>query len=186
MKTYDMRFDAETMAMLQNLKGSVLKSIRSDAETLPSSTYGIAEIITSRGAYALTSTIEVADYFGALEDVAMFRLSPSTGDMPSRLMNTDMTNLPVEEIIQEIQIVNEHQELFHLGEKTYDVQVTRGIIFLLQNGQEISFEKNIWFSEMISIRRGTNLADQFIPVSEFEEDWSDDYVGKCEREIVRI
>ena len=31
MKTYDMRFDAETMAMLQNLKGSVLKSIRSDA-----------------------------------------------------------------------------------------------------------------------------------------------------------
>ena len=75
MKTYDMRFDAETMAMLQNLKGSVLKSIRSDAEALPSSAYGIAEIITSRGAYALTSTIEVADYFGALEDVAMFRLA---------------------------------------------------------------------------------------------------------------
>lgn len=94
MKTYDMRFDAETMAMLQNLKGSVLKSIRSDAEALPSSAYGIAEIITSRGAYALTSTIEVADYFGALEDVAMFRLFPSTGNMPSRLMNTDMTNIP--------------------------------------------------------------------------------------------
>lgn len=134
MKTYDMRFDAETMAMLQNLKGSVLKSIRSDAEALPSSAYGIAEIITSRGAYALTSIIEVADYFGALEDVAMFRLFPSTGNMPSRLMNTDMTNIPVEEMIQEIQIVNEHQELFHLGVKTYDVQVTRGIIFLLQNG----------------------------------------------------
>lgn len=155
MKTYDMRFDAETMAMLQNLKGSVLKSIRSDAEALPSSAYGIAEIITSRGAYALTSTIEVADYFGALEDVAMFRLFPSTGNMPSRLMNTDMTNIPVEEMIQEIQIVNEHQELFHLGVKTYDVQVTRGIIFLLQNGGEISFEKNIWFSEMISIHKGT-------------------------------
>lgn len=43
MKTYDMRFDAETMAMLQNLKGSVLKSIRFDAEALPSSAYGIAE-----------------------------------------------------------------------------------------------------------------------------------------------
>lgn len=70
-------------------------------------------------------------------------------------MNTDMTNIPVEEMIQEIQIVNEHQELFHLGVKTYDVQVTRGIIFLLQNGGEISFEKNIWFSEMISIHKGT-------------------------------
>ena len=41
--------------MLQNLKGSVLKSIRSDAEALPSSAYGIAEIITSRGAYAPVS-----------------------------------------------------------------------------------------------------------------------------------
>lgn len=186
MKTYDMRFDAETMAMLQNLKGSVLKSIRFDAEALPSSAYGIAEIITSRGAYALTSTIEVADYFGALEDVAMFRLFPSTGNMPSRLMNTDMTNIPVEEMIQEIQIVNEHQELFHLGVKTYDVQVTRGIIFLLQNGGEISFEKNIWFSEMISIHKGTPLTNQFIPISEFEEDWTDDYVGKCERETIKI
>ena len=101
-------------------------------------------------------------------------------------MNTDMTNIPVEEMIQEIQIVNEHQELFHLGVKTYDVQVTRGIIFLLQNGGEISFEKNIWFSEMISIHKGTPLTNQFIPISEFEEDWTDDYVGKCERGTIKI
>lgn len=101
-------------------------------------------------------------------------------------MSTDMTNIPVEEMIQEIQIVNEHQELFHLGVKTYDVQVTRGIIFLLQNGGEISFEKNIWFSEMISIHKGTPLTNQFIPISEFEEDWTDDYVGKCERETIKI
>ena len=47
MKTYDMRFDAETMAMLQNLKGSVLKSIRSDAEALPFADASVDVVVSS-------------------------------------------------------------------------------------------------------------------------------------------
>jgi len=48
------------------------------------------------------------------------------------------------------------------------------------------FEKNILFSEEISIEKGYNLIERFSPISEFEESWSEEFKGKCERDIIII
>ena len=65
---------------------------------------------------------------------------------------------------------------------------TKGIIFHLASGNEISFEIGTWFSEMITIRRGYELVKSFTSVEEFLEDWEDSegYFPECNREVKTI
>ena len=53
--------------------------------------------------------------------------------------------MPVGCRVKEIQIVNEHQKLYEDEVQTYDVWLTRGIVFVLEDGLEIALEKNVWF-----------------------------------------
>lgn len=64
--------------------------------------------------------------------------------------------------------------------------LTRGIIFQFKDGHELSLEKNIWFSEDITVEKGYDLIRRYTPTTEFEEGWSADYRGKCSREIVSL
>ena len=97
-----------------------------------------------------------------------------------------MVETPVESIVAEVLVVNEQQQLFERDVKTYEVLVTRGIIFKLEDGHELSFEKNIWFSEDITVEKGYDLIQRFTPTTEFEEGWSGDYRGDCSREIILV
>ena len=89
-------------------------------------------------------------------------------------------------IIKKITVVNEHQQLFNQGIQTYDVYVTRAIIFEMEDGGEISFEKDIWFSEEINIRRGHDLIDKLSSTDSFAENWEgiEGYDTKCDRESI--
>jgi hypothetical protein len=98
----------------------------------------------------------------------------------------NMIEYPVENRITEIRIVNENQRLFHHDEQIYDVYTVRGIIFVLEDGREISFEKPIWFSEEIYIQKGYDLIEKFAPFEEFAEGWNEDYHGESSREITVI
>ena len=82
--------------------------------------------------------------------------------------------------------MNECQQLFENGNQSYEVLVTRGIIFKFNDGHELSFEKNIWFSEDITVEKGYDLIQRFTPTTEFEEGWSGNFHGKCSRDIVTI
>lgn len=97
-----------------------------------------------------------------------------------------MVEYPVNQIIRRIDVVNERQRLYENGVLTYEVLVTRGIIFFFEDASELSFEKNVWFSEDITVMRGVDLIDSFSPTREFEEVWCDEFVGKCEREIITL
>ena len=95
-----------------------------------------------------------------------------------------MIETPVDSVIADVIIVNECQRLFKKGVQIYEVMLTRGIIFKFEDGHELSFEKNIWFSEDITVEKGYDLIQRFTPVSEFAEGWSDDYRGECSREMI--
>ena len=97
-----------------------------------------------------------------------------------------MVETPVESVISEVIVVNERQKLFENNKQTYEVLVTRGIIFKFEDGHELSFEKNIWFSEFISVEKGYDLIDRFTPTTVFGEGWSDEYRGNCSRELISI
>ena len=160
---------------------------KSDPFDYTPSSFGLVGIITEDNSCAFTNTIEVLDYYGAKEDVAVFRLEERPEEqIESLLQDTKMIKVPVNRVIREIQIVNEHQKLFEGEKQTYDVWVTRGVIFIMDDGLEVSFEKNVWFSEMITVDRGENLIEKFDPTSEFTEDWEAPEHAECVREIIRL
>ena len=185
MKSIDIRFTDQMVAILQSMVGRKFLRYKSDPFDYTPSSFGIVGIITEDNSYAFTNTIEVLDYYGADEDVAVFRLEERPEDqIESLLQDTKMNKIPINRIIKEIHIVNEHQKLFEGEEQTYDVWVTRGIIFIMDDGLEVSLEKNVWVSEMITGDRGENLYEKFEPTSEFTENWEAPEHAECERSTI--
>ena len=70
---------------------------------------------------------------------------------------------------------------------TYDVWVTRGIIIEFGD-HELAFEKPVWFSEDIVIRKGYNLLEKFQPVDEICKagKWKDGVTMECSREVMTL
>ena len=130
---------------------------------------------------------EVMDYYGEQEDVALFKIERRPlSSIQSLVQDQAMIEIPVEAIVSEILIVNERQKLFENDEQIYEVLLTRGIIFKFEDGHELSMEKNIWFSEDITVEKGYNLLNRFSPETEFDEGWSGNYRGECSREILLL
>ena len=187
MITIDIRFTDQMIRLLQAMVGKKMIRYKCDPFVYSPTVFGIAGIITENGSYAITNTIEVMDHFGTKEDVAVFRFEerPETS-IKSLIDDVTMVDIPVGRVIREIHVINEHQMLYRSNDQTYDVWLTRGIIFIMDDGLEIAFEKNVWFSEMITVDRGEHLIDKFTPVSEFSDDWDEPYHGKCERDSLII
>ncbi len=187
MKQIDVRFNNEELDFIKAMVGKVLKKYKCDSFEFSTAVYGIVGICTSESTYAITNKISVLDYYGSMEDVAVFGIEKrSEAEIQSLVSGNTMISMPVNKLIQEVDIINEHQQVFENNQKAYDVWLTRGIIIKLEDDMEISLEKNVWFSEMITVDRGTNLLEKFTPVEEFAEDWEGDFRGECSREIIKV
>ena len=151
------------------------------------SVYGIVGISLDDADYAFTNRVQVMDYYGDQEDVALFKIEKRPfSSIQSFIQNEVMIEIPVDTTISEIMVVNEQQQLFENGQQIYEVLLTRGVIFRFQDGNELSFEKNIWFSEDITVEKDYDLLDRFTPETEFNDGWSGNYHGVCSREIISL
>lgn len=187
MKQIDIRFKERELRFIHDMIGTTLIKYKCDPFEFSTAVYGIVGICTNTSAYAFTNFIQVMDYYGAEEDVAVLHVEErSDSEIRSLISDNTMIELPVNKIIKEVDIVNENQKVFVRGNQTYDVWLTRGVIFRLEDNTEISLEKNIWFSEMITVDKGEQLLDKFVPVEEFTENWEGDSRGECSREIVKV
>ena len=187
MKQIDIRFSASDMSLIQSMIGKRLIKYKCDPFEFSTSVYGIVGIALEDSTYAFTNLIEVMDYYGEQEDVALFKMKRIPfSSIHSLIQNQAMVETPVDSIISEIIVVNEQQQLFENDEQIYEVLLTRGIIFIFEDGHELSFEKSIWFSEDIAVEKGYNLIERFTPVDEFSEGWSGEYRGECSRELISL
>lgn len=187
MKSIDVRFTPSDMIKIQSMIGKKMLKYKCDPFEFSTSVYGIVGILVENTSYAFTNLVETMDYYGEQEDVALFKIEERPfPNIKSLILNQTMIEMPIEDLISEIIVVNEHQQLFENEDQIYDVQLTRGIIFKFDDGHELSFEKNIWFSEDITVEKGYNLIRQFSPTSEFGEGWSGNYKGICSRELISV
>ncbi|MDO5448923.1 MAG: hypothetical protein Q4F70_04885, partial [Clostridia bacterium] len=123
------------------------------------------------------------------EDVAVFKFSSCyPEDIKSQEDNGTLITNPVNCKILSISIIEENQQLFHNDEQTYNVFVPRAIIFHFEDEHEIMFEKDIWFSETITIQKGYNLKEAITPIDEFLEGWEDvsEFYPRCSRTEIII
>ncbi len=187
MKQIDVRFTAHDMAAIKSMIGKKMVKYKCDPFESSTSVYGIVGIAFEDAAYAFTNRVSVMDYYGEPEDVALFKMECMPfASIHSMVQNQTMVETPVGNVISDVLVVNERQQLFDNDVKTYEVLLTRGIIFVFEDGHELSLEKNIWFSEDITVEKGYGLIQRFTSTSEFEESWSGAYRGECTREIISV
>ena len=186
MKHIDVRFDASMVQMLEVMVGREFEMFKCDPLEYSTLVYGLVGLYIGGAVYELDNFLEIHDFYGHQEDVAIFRLRASEDtEIQSMGDGVQMVETPVKARISRIRIVDENQQLFYNGEQTYDVWVTRGIIFDLEDGREVSFEKSVWFSEFINVQRGYDLLEAYQSTDSFLEEWegNEGYTAKCQRSI---
>ena len=184
MKTIDIRFHKNETELLHSFIGKSFHTILHDEFTfVNASTQAVQFNIGTDVAY-LYSFTEPMDYYGSTEDVAVWTLEQTAYPV---IQNKKFITMPIGLPIHRILLIQENQQLFEKGEQTYDLWLTRGLLFDFGNTQ-LALEKAVWFSEEIYITRGQNLISKFSPTSDFckPDRWGEEIEAKCFREITQI
>lgn len=184
----DIRFDSATMDMLKSMIGKSFEHYSCDQFVFTPNVFGIVGFRIGGNTYKMTSGLEVVHRFFHDDDVAVMRIAPcQPGEIVSMMEDGQMIDTPVQDAIVSIDVVNDCESVAHDGERK-DMLSTKGVIFHLAGGNEISFEIGTWFSEMITIRRGYELINQFTPLADFSEEWEDSegYTPDCSREVITV
>lgn len=184
----DIRLDRATMEVLKNMIGKTFEQYSCDPFVFTPNVFGIVGFRIGGETYKMTSNLESIQRFFHDDDVAVMRITHcQSGEIVSMMDGGQMIDTPVQDTIISIDIVNDRETVSHDGEKK-ELLSTKGIVFHLTSGNEISFEIGTWFSEMITIRRGYELIKQFTPLAGFAEEWEDSegYAPDCSREVITV
>ena len=179
MKTIDIRLKEAERNILKSFIGKTLDSIDHDEFMFTNASSQAVRFNVGGKATYLYSFTEPLDYYGSTEDVAVWSVEDKEYPL---IKSKSFISFPVRDVITGVSLVQENQRLFDQEIQTYDVWVTRGIILFFKDYQ-IAFEKPVWFSEDIFIRKGYSLSDGFTPVARITrpDNWGEGISMKCER-----
>ena len=184
MKKIDMRFDSN---LFKTFIGKPFRKYRCDEFIYTSSVTQIVGFYIGDEIFKMTNILEPTDYYGVKEDIAICKFNfCEEPEIKSAFVDGRLTDSPINGIINQIKMINEHQQVFTNNTLEYDVWLTRGIIFSV-DGRELSFEKDVVpFSEEINIRKGYELIDSFGKEDGFVEGWDENIRAQVERELITI
>ncbi|MCD8199326.1 MAG: hypothetical protein LUD24_04000 [Phascolarctobacterium sp.] len=182
MKKIDMRFDEK---IFKGMINATFEKYRADYFKFKPSVTQIVGLYIGGKVYSITNIQEPIDYFGDWDDYAVCKFSHAKdSDIVSAFVDVEQIDTPVMEPIKSILLVNENQQLIKNDILTYDVWLTRAIIFNLGERQ-ISFEKeSVPFSEEIVIRRGYDLIDMVSTAANYFEDWNPLSTPHCTLKVI--
>ena len=184
----DISINSITIATLKAMVGQTFEHYSCDPFVFTPSVFGIVGFYISGKNYKLTCSLETIQRFFHSDDVAVMRIAQCRPEeIISMMDNGQMISTPVQDTIISIDVVNDHETISHDGVQE-ELLSTKGIIFHLASGNEISFEISTWFSEMITIRKGYDLINQFTPITDFIDEWEDSegYSPACSRNVITI
>ena len=179
----DYRLKENDIQILSNMKGKKFNSLVADNAFGGTKAIGNALFSVGNVYYTFSNKICSLDYYGSgIEDVAIFNFETASENLINKEKSFERAiEIPIKQKIRDIEIVTEIQKVFEKDVLKYETKLTRGVIFYMIDNYEISYEKDIWFSEIIKIQRGYKLIEKFTPTTEFEEDWNSNFTGHCER-----
>ncbi len=182
MKSIDMRFDEN---VIKKWIGKTFVKYKCDSFAYTNSVTAVVGIYIDKEVFKLNNIQTAVDYFGADDDCGVFTLEQTENEnIKSFFDDIEQVETPLSEIITKITIINENQRIYQNETQTYDVWLTRGIIFHFAE-HEISFEKdNIPFSQEIIIQKGYDLKNRFSDERDFLEGWDSKFTPQCSRECI--
>ena len=184
MKVIDMRCN---ISNIQRLVGKKFKRYTCDPFLFSNSVTQNIGLFIDADVFILKNEQKEVDYFGEAEEMAVFQLLPAQErDVKSAFIDTEQIRTVVNQKITRIQLINVEQRISDHEKILYDLFLTRGIIFFLED-REISFEKDqVPFSEEIFIQKGDHLISTFSDPERFKEDWEETFTPECFREILDV
>ena len=184
----DISFNSTTTMMLRDIIGKTLDLFCCDRFEFSPCVFGIVGFKIERTFYKLTCNLEKTTRFWSEDEIVQLRFEECGSQKPkSRMDGGAMIDTPVHDTIVKIDLINDLESVAFENEQR-TLYSTKGIIFHLSSGNEISFELDTWFSEMITIQRGYGLIDRFTTVDDFLEEREDceGYKATVERRIVSL
>ncbi len=192
----DLTLDADSMNILKSMVGKQLRHYSHDPFYFRPVVFNVVGFYIGEESFKLEVKRKVVEYFFDVDDVSYMTFAKSEPEkIVSKLLNGKLIDVPTLDTIVGIDVVND-REIVTCGGVRREVFSTKGVIFRLATGNEISFEIQPWFSEMITIRRGYDLIKSFVPLEDFLEDWEpeegeergeeDKCFPECSREIVEL
>ena len=177
----DIRLSTTEINLLKALVGKTLETIEHDEFIFTNTSSQVVKLNSKGTSLFLYSFTEPLDYYGEEEDVAVWSVTQTEYPI---LANKAFIRTPVQQQVQSISVVQENQRLFEQEHQIYDVWLTRGIILDFGDHQ-LAFEKPVWFSEDIIIRKGYDLIKMFRSENEIEmpRNWESGTTLKCIRSI---
>ncbi len=187
MKKIETQFNNQMIEILKSMIGKKLTKYRCDPFTFSNTVYLNVGIYVDNKVYLLSNENEVIDYFGANEDIPVFKIREcKESDIRSGLLDVEQIDNPIDSRIKEIHVIHENQRLFQKEILTYDYDLTRGLIFILSDDREVSFENWGPFGEHIKINCGHNLLNKFDAIDDSNPEGDPNDVFKTTRSIIKI
>ena len=185
MKEIDMRFKKE---IFQDFVDKKFEKYKHDPFVFTSSVHGMVGIYINNKVYEINNEQESVDYYGNIDDYAVFKFFETTDDkIESLLKDVQQITTKIEKRIKKIVLVNENQQTFENHIQTYNVWLTRAIILEFEDNKEVMFQKDITpFSEEIDIKKGYELIKEIPSEDAFLENWKENIEPKSSREIIII
>ncbi|MBO5604978.1 MAG: hypothetical protein J5915_06300 [Acidaminococcaceae bacterium] len=178
----------QNISLIQNMVGAKFEKFKCDSFIFSPTVFGIIGLYVDGKVFKLTSLLKPAERFYSEEEVAQFKIESATeAEIKTMMDEGEMIENPVNDTIRSIIVINDNETINHAAEQR-TFSSTKGIIFQLSSGNEISFEIGTWFSEFITVRRGYNLIEHITSTKEFLEEWEDspDYRPSVERSIITL
>lgn len=153
------RFSQSEESLLKRMKGSKLLFTDAVLAAPPDNSWNTVRLHFEGFDVDINNYLNeiVVDEFGALEEFGLLSVveaSKGTLDIPE--VGTDTTSFEINEDVIAVSVVNDIAEIYGNGELVAKLEYPQAIALRTESGV-IMFDKEVWFSETIVIKRGESI-----------------------------
>jgi len=183
----DKSFTSDEIRLLKRTRGSMLLSMDAVLVAPPDNSWNTVRLHFDGFSLDINNRLgEIRiDEFGTLEEFGLLSIAESdkrTLEIPEA--SVDATTIDIERHISGVNIVNDLVEVYGDGTLVAAIKYPQAIAFQT-DGDVIVLDKEVWFSEMLTIKLGDDIEDLIYDESvnwedDSEEDPGTRYVFKTE------
>ncbi len=159
MEDVNKRFSSDEEALLKRAKGSRLLSIDAVLAAPPDNSWNTVRLHFESFDIDVNNYLNeiVVDEFGSLEEFGLLSITESSSETLSiPEVGTDTTVMTIDAVVDGITVINDIAEIYGEGELVAKLEYPQAIAFRTDSGV-IMLDKEVWFSELLVIKRGDSI-----------------------------
>ena len=153
------RFSSDEEALLKRAKGSRLLSIDAVLAAPPDNSWNTVRLHFESFDIDVNNYLNeiVVDEFGSLEEFGLLSITESSSETLSiPEVGTGTTVMTIDAVVDGITVINDIAEIYGEGELVAKLEYPQAIAFHTDSGV-IMLDKEVWFSELLVIKRGDSI-----------------------------